>query len=194
MAGSRIVEAVTPLLSTLEELGIRYFAGGSVASSIHGIARYTQDVDIVADVKAGQAETLAAKLSVNFYADAGQIRDAIEHDRAFNLIHFSSGFKIDIFPLGEDMFHERELERSERKIWNADVEHTLEIRVASAEDTVLAKLRWYERGGQISDRQWTDVLGIAASRTLDREYLRSWGPALGVADLLEKLLSEAQQI
>lgn len=185
---------MAPLLALLDELGIRYFAGGSVASSIHGIARFTQDVDIVADLKPEQIETLAARLGSNFYADAGQMRDALRHGRAFNIIHFSSGFKIDVFPLARNSFHERELARAETKTWNVDEETAIEMQVASAEDTVLEKLAWYKHGGETSDRQWSDVLGIAASRRLDRDYLRIWAPHLGVAELLERLLGEAGQI
>jgi hypothetical protein len=68
------------------------------------------------------------------------------------------------------------------------------LKAASAEDTVLEKLVWYKQGGQISDQQWSDVLGIATTLQLDREYLREWAPKLGVAELLEQLLGEAGQI
>ncbi len=194
MAGSRIVDAVGPLIALLDELGIRYFAGGSVASSIHGIARFTQNVDIVADLKPEQIETLTSRLGSNFYADAGQMREALRFGRAFNLIHFASGFKIDIFPLANDAFHEGELARAERKSWNLDPENTVELPAASAEDTIIEKLAWYKRGGETSERQWSDVLGIAASRPLDWEYLRTWAPHLGVTGLVERLFGEASQI
>jgi hypothetical protein len=45
-----IVEALTPVVDTLEELGVAYHIGGSVASSVYGIARATLDVDMVADL------------------------------------------------------------------------------------------------------------------------------------------------
>jgi hypothetical protein len=102
-----VIEAVAALLRVFDELGIRYYAGGSVASSIHGIARYTQDVDIVADLRPEQTGDLAARLSSAFYADEGQMRDALRFGRSFNAIHFASGFKIDIFPLQKDAFHAR---------------------------------------------------------------------------------------
>ena len=194
MAGSRIVEAVAPLLALLDEMGIRCFAGGSVASSIHGIPRFTQDVDLVADLQAEQIDTLTARLGSNFYADAGQMRDALLYGRAFNLIHFKTGFKIDVFPLPKDVFHRGELARAEPRTWKVDQETRIEIHVASAEDTILEKLARYRRGGEISDRQWSDVLGIAASRLLDWRYLRSSAPQLGVADLLERLFRESGQI
>jgi hypothetical protein len=70
----------------------------------------------------------------------------------------------------------------------------IELPVASPEDTILEKLMWYRQGEQLSDRQWNDVLGIVTTRPLDREYLREWAPKLGVADLLDRLFSEADQI
>jgi hypothetical protein len=193
MAGTRIIDAIRPLLSTLNEMGIRYFAGGSVASSIHGIARYTQDVDIVADLGPEQINGLSSRLAGEYYADAGQLRDAVRYGRSFNLIHITSGFKIDIFPFGQNDFHEREWERSRVTAWDVDPVTAVEIQVASAEDTILNKLSWYQIGGQVSDRQWSDVLGIATSRSLDWEYLRAWAPGRGVIGLLEKLFGEAGQ-
>jgi hypothetical protein len=194
MAGNPIVRAVAELLSVLNELGIRYYAGGSVASSIHGVPRYTKDIDLVADLKPGQTDLLASKLNAGFYADAGQMREAIRFGRAFNAIHFVTGFKIDIFPLGKDAFHALELARSEKRVWEVDPTGSVELQVASAEDTVLEKLAWYKRGGQISDQQWSDVIGVATTRQLDRNYMREWAPRLGVADLLERLFGEAGQI
>lgn len=194
MAGNPIVRAIAGLLSVLDELGISYYAGGSVASSVHGVARYTQDVDLAARLKSQQTDLLAAKLTTDFYADAGQMREAIRYGRAFNVIHFATGFKIDIFPLGDDEFHAGELTRAEKRFWEIDADSGVELPVASAEDTILEKLMWYKRGGEIADKQWSDVLGIAAVRALDWEYLRQWAPRLGVADLLERLFGEAGQI
>ncbi len=187
-------EAVAGLLQALDELGIRYYAGGSVASSIHGIARYTQDVDIVAELRPEQTHGLAARLGSAFYADEGQMRDALRFGRSFNVIHFASGFKIDIFPMQKDAFHAGELSRSERKVWHMDAESSVEIVAASAEDTILEKLIWYKRGGGISDRQWSDVLGVVASRPVDWAYLREWAPTLGVAELLERVFAEVRPI
>jgi hypothetical protein len=64
------------------------------------------------------------------------------------------------------------------------------IYVATAEDTILAKLSWYRAGGEVSQVQWSDVLGIVGAQgaELDFEYLREWAERIGVRDLLEKLL------
>jgi hypothetical protein len=51
----------------------------------------------------------------------------------------------------------------------------MSLRFASAEDTVAQKLHWYRRGGESSERQWLDVLGIITvqGNRLDREYLKA---------------------
>ncbi len=155
--------------------------------------RYTRDIDLVADLKVEQAD-LGAKLSGDFYADANQIEEGIRHGRAFNVIHLTTGFKIDIFPLKDGPFQKGELARSRNRFWEVDPGGGIELPVASPEDTILEKLIWYRQGGQISDRQWNDVLGIVTTSPLDREYMREWAPKLGVADLLVRLFDESGQI
>ncbi|MDP1922008.1 MAG: hypothetical protein Q8L14_37550 [Myxococcales bacterium] len=55
-------------------------------------------------------------------------------------------------------------------------------------DTVLAKLSWYRQHGEVSDRQWADILGVLQVQVgrLDLTYLRRWATTIGVADLLER--------
>ena len=64
--------------------------------------------------------------------------------------------------------------------------------MSSAEDIILAKLEWYRLGGESSERQWGDILGILEIQgdQLDYDYLRHWSTELRVTDLLERALSE----
>ncbi len=193
MAGGRETEAIAELIAILDRLGIRYFAGGSVASSVHGIPRFTRDIDLVVDLREDGVETLTASLGAGFYADADQMREALRHQRPFNAIHLATGLKIDLFPLGDSPFHASELARAGLHAWAADSGNRVELRMASAEDILLQKLVWYREGGEVSDRQWSDALGIATTRPLDRSYMMRWAAELRVSDLLERVLSEAGQ-
>ena len=58
---------------------------------------------------------------------------------------------------------------------------------------MLHKLRWFRDGGEVSDRQWSDVLGVlrVQGRALDLDHMRTWATVLGVGDLFERAWSEA---
>jgi hypothetical protein len=181
------------LIDALARLNIPYFVGGSVASSIHGIARATMDVDLVADLKLEQVETFVAELRGEFYADAETIKESIAAGRAFNLIHYASSYKFDIFPLRADAYSQAEFGRRVSVESSLFSQEALTFPVASAEDTVLSKLVWYQAGHEASERQWRDVLGVLRVNK-DRQdvpYLREWAAKLFIQDLLERALSQA---
>ena len=68
------------------------------------------------------------------------------------------------------------------------------VLVASAEDTVLAKLEWFRRGGETSERQWWDIVGVLrVNPAVDTGYMKRWSAELGVADLLVQALAQAAQ-
>lgn len=178
--------------SLLEQQGIEYVLVGSLASSIHGMYRSTADIDIVADVQANQVIPLLTALQENFYVDENALREAIDRRRSFNAIHFDSVFKVDIFIPKSDAFSRKQIERRERRKLAPDVDQM--VYVATAEDTILAKLRWYVSGGRVSNAQWTDVLGIigGSSAILDLDYLREWAEKLGLTELLDRAFQEAK--
>ena len=69
----------------------------------------------------------------------------------------------------------------------------MEASVCCAEDIVIAKMEWFRLGGEDSQRQWTDVLGVLRLNegNLDLELLRENADEVGVSDLLRKALQEA---
>jgi len=183
--------AVTLLvIDALETLGISYLVGGSLASAVHGVLRATLDADLVADVRLEHAEPLALSLGDAFYANAEAIRNAVHRQSSFNVIHLKTMFKVDIFILKGRPFDKAQFARRIAQMVATDPERT--AYVASAEDTILAKLEWYRLGGEVSERQWGDVLGMlkVQSYHLNDEYLRYWASQLNVADLLERAFSE----
>jgi len=177
---------------TLEQLGIPYAIGGSLASSLHGVMRATLDVDIVADMRLEHVAPLVAVLSKEFYADDEMMRGAIEHHSSFNLVHYETAFKVDIFIRKNRAFDGIQLERRRTTVIATDPDQS--VYVTSPEDTILAKLEWYRMGGEVSDRQWRDILGVLKTRTgeLDLNYLRKWAGELNVSPLLERALREAE--
>jgi hypothetical protein len=173
-------------------IGIRYFIGGSLASSLHGIPRSTQDVDLVADIKEEHINSLVQALQGEFYIDAGMIKEAIKRKGSFNVIHLPTMFKVDIFLLKADTSSLDEIDR--RQEYHLSDSPDEKIYVATAEDVILHKLYWYKLGGYISERQWDDILGILQVQfgRLDLEYLMKGAQRRGVTELLEKALNAAK--
>jgi hypothetical protein len=181
--------ALSALTAALESLKLPYAIGGSIASSSHGAWRATNDVDIVAAVPETLAGKLSAALGSDWYAETNAMCDAIRAGRAFNVIHIPTSYKFDLFPATND-FHTVQLQRASR-IAVTLPGGTVDCPVTTAEDILLAKLRWYADGGEVSERQWRDIHGIlATNRELDFEYIDLWAGRLGVSRLLAKALSE----
>jgi|ERR1044072_3991084 hypothetical protein len=177
---------------TLEQQNISYVLVGSFASSIHGMYRSTADIDILADIHTEQIRPLFEALQDSFYVDEHAMRDAVAQGRSFNAIHFDSVFKVDIF-VARAEFALTQLNR--RQLRKISLENDDALYVATAEDTVLAKLRWYRAGNETSSTQWNDVLGVLGTSrsSLDLEYMHTWARKLGIEDLLQKALDDVEE-
>jgi hypothetical protein len=186
-----IIAALIPVVEALGKLGVPYYIGGSVASSAHGVIRATNDADLVADLKLEHVSPFAEMLGKEYYLNLNTIKDAVKRRACFNLIHLATMFKVDVFVSKDHPYHRLVFER---KYSRTILEDTPRIFfVASPEDTILSKLEWYRLGDEISDRQWTDVLGVmkAQNENLDRDYLEKWAADLHLGDLLERAWREA---
>ena len=179
------------VVSAFDELNVPYFLGGSMASSAHGIYRATNDADFVADLRPTHASKLVGLIGGGFYADEPSILSAIRSRRSFNLIHLETMLKVDVFVLKDDPFSQGQMAR--RTLVPISKPPAPELYLASPEDTVLAKLDWYRKGGGTSDRQWNDILGVLKVQAdrLDRDYLEHWAGELSVTDLLSRALDDA---
>ena len=172
----------------LDQLRVEWVIGGSLASSVHGEPRATQDVDMVVALRPRHVKPLWEALRREYYVDVDEMRAAVTTPASFNAIHFASAIKVDFFVAGDDPFEADRLANRQRVETPGGVLH-----VDTAEHTVLRKLEWYRRGGEASDRQWRDVRAIARIQgdRLDRDRLAFWGARLGVLDLLQRVLMEA---
>lgn len=185
-----IVRTLTPIIDALERLNIPYHIGGSVASSVFGQARPTQDVDIIADLQPSQVRPFVTLLENDYYIVEASIRDAISRRSSFNLISNETFMKVDVFVLKARAFDQDALHHV---IQQPLQQGGRAFPMASPENIIVNKLEWYQMGGGVSTRQWNDILGILKiqASTLDRAYLDLWAVSLGVGDLLEQALVEA---
>lgn len=154
---------------------------------MYGIPRATQDVDLVADLTVSHAEKLQQLLADDFYVDSDMIRDAVLKRASFNVIHLATMLKADVFVMKRDAWSREEMSRARQEQLDGP-SGPVNIRFASPEDTLLHKLVWYRLGNEISDRQWSDIIGVLKiqGELLENDYLDQWAPLLGVADLLSR--------
>lgn len=185
-----VTAALQPVVEALERLGIAYHVGGSVASSVHGSPRATNDVDLVVDLRLEHVGPLCASLGADYYAPAELLREAVVHASTANLIHLATGYKVDFFVCRRDEYGRGSLRRFlDRPLGPGQ----RSFHIATAEDIVLRKLEWYRDGGEVSDRPWSDVLGVLRARgpQLDRSYLDRWAQHLGITPLLARAMRES---
>ncbi len=170
----------------LESFNIAYALGGSVASSLLGEPRTTVDVDFAVRLDAVGLERIVEATSAEFYVPLDSARASIEALSSFNLISNSTGLKIDIFVVGNNLLDRRQLER--RCLMLVRREPRAELWVTSVEDQILRKLSWYRDGGEVPDRQWRDIVGLLRTQQtiLDFDDLRNAAIELELADLLRR--------
>ena len=191
MTESDLVAALRPVADALDALGVRYFVGGSIASSAHGVARASLDADLVAELEPSHVDGFVDRLESAYYIPLDRLRSAVVARSSCNLIHLATMFKVDLFMSKGRAFDRAAASRARIEAIDEDRD-AARFPVASAEDTVLAKLEWFRLGGESSERQWWDIVGILrVTSRADRSYLEQWATALGVTDLLERAMAEA---
>ena len=185
------LEVTLKVTNVLEKLSVPYLIGGSLASTLYGMVRTTQDSDIITEMGPEHIQPFVAALENEFFIDKEMIAESIQHNSSFNIIHRETMFKVDVFIPHPRPFHQSQLARAQRQTFNLESE--ISANFASPEDTILSKLEWYRMGGEVSDRQWRDILGVLKTRSgeLDINYLRKWANELKVSDLLERALTES---
>lgn len=176
------------IASILDDLGIRYVIGGSVASSILGEPRSTLDLDLMIEIDERSAGALATRLSPDFYVDRDHVIDCVRRGSSFNAIHFESSMKVDFFPAEE--LGKRQIDRRQILRVRPDLPA---LPFYSIEDLLVRKLMWFRSGGESSTRQWRDIVGIlkTSGTDLDREYLQREASDLGIETLLDRATNEA---
>ncbi len=187
------LEVAVSVAQSLEALEVEYFIGGSIASTLHGMVRTTNDVDIIADLSRDRLRPFLRRHEAAFYVVESAAREAIRNRSSFNLIHVDLAFKVDIFIPGRGVYDRVKMERRVREVVLDSPQRSAFI--TTPEDSILAKLQWFDKSGRTQDRQWRDVLGVikAKGEVLDREYLRVWAVFLGLEDLLDRAFTSAQR-
>ena len=137
----------------IEELGLPYAIGGSMASSVYGTPRFTRDVDIVVDLPLDKVSAFAARFPhSDFYIDEAVIRRAVGERGQFNIIHHESGVKVDIYIPG-DLIQKNQISRARRLVTDAG-----EASYSPPEELIIMKMEYYKFGQ--TQRHLEDIVSL----------------------------------
>ncbi|MFH0889448.1 MAG: hypothetical protein V1871_09610 [Planctomycetota bacterium] len=178
------------VVKCFESLKIPYFITGSIASMAYGEPRLTNDIDIVADIKEKDIEAFKNLFPEDdFYITEEDIKEAIHYRRQFNVIHPSSGLKVDVIIPENSSFNISRFKR----IKKIDVSKDTTANFSSPEDVIINKMDFYRQGG--SEKHLRDITGIIkiSGNILDMDYIKKWAIKLGLADIFDSILEKLQR-
>ena len=177
-------ELLRHVVEAMDALGIAYMIVGSQASIYYGEPRFTQDIDVVADIEAGHVPGLLGRFPAGeFYVSEDAVREAIRTRGQFNIIHPAVGLKIDVMVKKDSPYDRVQFDRRQRKT----IAGNLDAYLARPEDVILYKMLYFSEGG--SDRHLRDILGMLRipGTAIDRGYVTEWAARLGLAAIWEPL-------
>jgi hypothetical protein len=175
-------EAVRGVIGALNDLAIPYMVVGSLSSNVHGIARLTNDADFVLQLSPGQLTTLATRLGPGYKLDPQGGFESVTFTAKYVIDVVGSKYKFEIFNLSEDP-HDQE--RFRRRMSGSVL--GMRAWVATPEDVVIQKLRWYVIAERHKD--WSDLEGVLLVQgdMLDWAYIESWCDRHGSREHLDRL-------
>ncbi len=184
-----VIDVALRVAAGLEQINVRYALVGSLASSLQGEPRSTNDIDFVSVLSVEQIASFAAALGEEFDIDEVALADSIRAGGSWNIYFLPLMTKIDLFALDSTELRRTQFSRAmPARIGNRT------INVLRPDDTILSKLLWYRDGGGVSDQQWRDVLGVlrVSGAQVDHAYLDEWASRLGIELLLARARKEAR--
>jgi hypothetical protein len=170
------LEVLKEVATKLDQLQVNYFLVGSLASMYYSRSRFTNDIDLVVQIGAGQVKNFSQSFQFpEYYCPPFEvIQDEVMRRGSFNLIHQDSGIKIDIVLNKTSEISKSELSRR-RKV---EIIPGFVAFIASPEDIILKKLEFYKLG--TSEKHLSDIREILSFSEVDHEYLKKWTESLGL--------------
>jgi hypothetical protein len=177
------------ILEAFDAVDIKYILVGSVASAVYGEPRLTLDIDVVAELTVSQLpKFLSSFPPPEFYVSAEAAAGAVRDEKQFNIIHPSSGLKVDIIIKKADDFDGSRFARKR----NLPVFPDLSADFASPEDVIIKKMEYYREGG--SEKHLRDITGILriSGDGLDFSYIEGWSACKGLEEIWRAILSKTK--
>jgi len=183
-------ELLLHLVGCLEKLKIPYLITGSIASMAYGEPRFTNDIDIVADIKPSHVDEFKSCFPENdFYLEVDSMKKALDNRQQFNIIHPSSGLKVDVIISKRDDFDRARFSRMKK----LNVSESKSANFASPEDVIIKKMECFQKGG--SDKHLRDIASMLkiSSQEIDRAYISVWAEKLDLKMIWKSIQKKIPQ-
>ncbi len=182
------IDHVVHIGALLDSIDVGWVLGGSLASSLVGAPRSTLDIDLAVLLDTDNVDRFVRLFSADYYLDHAMVTDAIERNSSFNLIQPSTGTKVDMFVLGDARLDQRQITHRVA----VEIEHGRFVWVGHPVDQILRKLRWFVMGGEVSDRQWRDVVSILRVQgdRIDHQELLQLADELDLGEMAHRAIAD----
>ena len=157
---------------------------GSLSSNFYGEPRMTKDADFVVQLGQTPLSSLLDKLGPSYVIDRQMGFETVTGTTRYHIRHKESEFLIELFELTDDAHNQQRFARRRQTTYSGAPAY-----VATAEDVVIQKLRWYLRGKRPKDIQDAQNVMETQAGLLDLPYMRQWCDRHGTRDILESLIS-----
>jgi predicted nucleotidyltransferase len=180
-------ELLEKLARALDQLGVRYAIVGSTASIVYGEPRFTNDIDVVVELQPQNIDSFCGQFpGPDFYLSRSAVESAVRQQFQFNIIHPSSGLKIDCIVARPNAFDQIQLDRALPIMKEVGA---YPIRLASPEDVIIKKMEYFRLGE--SEKHVRDICGILKSQgeRIDRDYIRRWAERMDLTEIWDAILA-----
>ncbi len=170
------LEVLNDVIKRLDRVNVPYFLVGSLAAMFYSRPRFTNDIDLVLQIRAEQILSFENIFNIeDYYCPPTEVlKDEVLRTGMFNLIHQESGIKIDVVLLKKTEFYESEFKRRQK----VEITPGNFIYIATAEDIIIKKLDFYREGG--SEKHIQDISEILAETAIDKDYIQKWVDHFGL--------------
>ncbi|MFQ5492172.1 MAG: hypothetical protein ACE5GE_15760 [Phycisphaerae bacterium] len=180
-------ELLRYVVGVLESLNLPYLITGSTATIAYGEPRLTNDIDIVVRHSPQEVTDFCRAFpSPEYYLSPDAAKEAVAQGGQFNIIHPTSGLRIDVMIARDTPFDRSRFSRSKR------IKPTPEFEAAfaSVEDVILKKIEYYREGG--SEKHLRDITGVlrVSGQQIDHAYISDWASRLGLEAVWRAILGE----
>lgn len=178
-------ELLKSITSFLNKHDISYMITGAWSVIYYGRPRASHDIDFVVELHKEKIKMTLAffeELSEDYLISVDEIEEAVEKKGQFNVLHLPTALKLDFWLLTDDLFDKSRFSRRKKvKVLGQP------MWIASAEDTILQKLRWYSEAK--IEKHLIDAAFVyqIQDSNLDKKYLQNWVGKLNVEKYFKEI-------